>query len=243
MELLAACLHDLTALGPSGQAALMLGMFTAGLAGGATHCALMCAPFVLAQVAAGADRSHAGGVMARLSGTALLPYHLGRMLGYGLLGALAGLLAGLVREASGLGALLAIPLALAALICLLLAIGRGRTGWLRAPAPPDWAGRALAQLAADPTGVRGLLLGLLLSALPCGLLYGALAGAGAAGSALGGGLAMAAFVLGTMPALIAVGFSGRLLLRRAGAWLKPAGTALLLANAVLLAALALRQLA
>jgi Uncharacterized conserved protein len=243
MELLASCLHDLTALGPGGHAALMLGMLLAGLAGGATHCALMCAPFVLAQVAAGADRSHAGGALARMSGAALLPYHLGRMLGYGLLGALAGMLAGVARATTGLGVLLAIPLALAALVCLLLAIDRAGAGWLRAPALPAWAGRMLARLAADPRGARGVAMGLLLSALPCGLLYGALAGAAASGSALGGALAMAAFVLGTIPALIAVALSGRLLLRQAGAWLRPAGTAVLLANALLLAVLAARQLA
>lgn len=56
--MLATCLHDLTALGAGGTAALLGAMVLAGLAGGATHCAGMCGPFVLAQMAgdAGAGR-------------------------------------------------------------------------------------------------------------------------------------------------------------------------------------------
>ena len=89
---LANCLHGLEALGPSGLWAVMGALFLAGLAGGASHCAAMCGPFVLAQAAAVADRSASGGVLRRLSGAALAPYHLGRAIGYGLLGALVGVL-------------------------------------------------------------------------------------------------------------------------------------------------------
>lgn len=245
MELLASCLHDLTALGHGGLAALMLAMFIAGLAGGAAHCALMCAPFVLAQVAAGADRSLAGGTLRRLSGAALLPYHLGRLCGYALLGAAAGGAAGLVSAIGGARGWLAVPLLLAALVCLAMAAERIRGLPLplriRLAAPSSWMQARIAPLIADPAGMRGLLLGLLLSALPCGLLYGALAGAAGSGSALAGALAMASFVLGTVPALVAVGLAGRLALRRADGWLRPAGVALLLANAMLLAAMAIRQ--
>jgi hypothetical protein len=41
---LQSCLHDLSALGPGGVLALVSALFLAGLAGGATHCAAMCAP-------------------------------------------------------------------------------------------------------------------------------------------------------------------------------------------------------
>ena len=51
--MLADCLHGLSALSPAGGLPpLLLAMFLMGLAGGATHCAGMCAPFVLAQAAA-----------------------------------------------------------------------------------------------------------------------------------------------------------------------------------------------
>lgn len=238
IELLSTCLHDLTALGPGGLAALCGALFLAGLGGGFTHCALMCAPFVLAQVGAGADRHAGGGRLRRLSGAALLPYHAGRLLGYAGLGAAFGAAGGLLNAASGWRGWLALPLFAAALLCLAFAMGRA---W-SPPIGTAWLGRRLAWLLEGAGPWRGLLLGIALSGLPCGLLYGALAGAAASGSALAGALAMAAFVLGTVPALVGVGLSGRLMLRRAGPWLRPASALLLAANAVLLAAMAVRQL-
>lgn len=82
-------------------------MFVAGLAGGTTHCALMCAPFVLTQVAANADGTMAGGMPARASGAAVVPYHLGRMLGYGVLGGVAGAISGLASGLAGFNSILA----------------------------------------------------------------------------------------------------------------------------------------
>jgi sulfite exporter TauE/SafE len=243
MQSLAACLHDLVSLGPGGMAVLAGAMFTAGLVGSATHCALMCGPFVLTQVAADADRGFAGGRLERLSGAALLPYHLGRLLGYGTLGAVAGASSGLLAHGAGARALLAVPLGLAALVLLRVAFARFFSASLPAPAAPGWLQARLGSLLAAPQGRRGVLLGLLLSALPCGLLYAAVAGAAASGSALGGVLAMLAFVLGTVPALVGVGLLGRLFLRQAGPWLRPAATVMLVLNAALLAGLAIRLLA
>ena len=98
---LANCLHGLEALGPGGLWAVMGALFLAGLAGGASHCAAMCGPFVLAQAAAMADRTAIGGMLQRLSGAALAPYHLGRVLGYGVLGALAGGVIGAISLGTG----------------------------------------------------------------------------------------------------------------------------------------------
>lgn len=100
-----------------------------------------------------------------------------------------------------------------------------------------WLSAPIARWLARPNGSRGVLLG---SALPCGLLYTALAGAAAAGSALTGALAMVAFVLGTVPALVGVGLLGRVFLRRADTWLRPAATLLLGLNALLPAGMAVR---
>lgn len=242
MEYLSNCLHDLTALGPGGLPAVMVALFLAGLAGGATHCAGMCGPFVIAQAAAVADRAQAGGVLARLSGAALLPYHLGRMLGYGMLGAAAGGLAGVVAFGTGIRFVLAALLGLAAVLMFAQASARIAALLPRMPAPrlPDGLQRRLGALLAAPTGLRGVALGLMLSALPCGLLYGALAGAAATGSVLGGALAMLAFVAGTMPALMGVALLGRFFGRRAGPGMRMAGAALFTLNGVMLAAMALR---
>ncbi|MGG5809190.1 sulfite exporter TauE/SafE family protein [Falsiroseomonas sp. CW058] len=244
--MLANCLHDLTAIGPGGLPAVALALFLAGLAGGLTHCAGMCAPFVIAQSGALADHAAGGGMLARLSGAALLPYHAGRMIGYSLLGALAGGTAGLVTGLSGMRFLLAALLAAAALLMLVQASTRLPASWrawlprmpVRLPAPGAALGRRMAPLLASPTGGRGVMLGLMLSALPCGLLYAALAGAAATGSALAGAIAMAAFVVGTVPALVGVALLGRLFLRRAGQGLQLAAAALFALNGVVLAGMA-----
>jgi sulfite exporter TauE/SafE len=244
--MLADCLKDLTAIGPGGVPAVALALFLAGLAGGLTHCAGMCAPFVLAQCGATADRHGGGGMLTRLAGAALLPYHLGRMLGYGLLGALAGGMAGLVTQLSGVRFLLAALLLAAALLMAAQAVARWRgagggsagTGWLAAR-----LGGVIAPLLAAPGGLRGVGLGLALSALPCGLLYAALAGAAATGSALAGAIAMAAFVAGTVPALVGVALLGRLFLRRGGEAFRLVATALFALNAAVLAGMAWRLVA
>ena len=256
LQTLGNCLHDLTAIGPGGVPAVAAALFLAGLAGGVTHCAGMCAPFVLAQAGALADRSASGGMVARLSGAALLPYHLGRMLGYAALGALAGGTAGLVTQLSGLRWLLAALLLGAALLMAAQAAGLLPERWRPArlphlPALLSASGRGPGErlsalvgwLLAAPGGWRGVGLGLALSALPCGLLYAALAGAAATGSALAGAIAMAAFVAGTIPALVGVALMGKLFLRRAGAGMRLAGAALFALNATLLAGMAWRLVA
>jgi len=244
VEYLANCLHDLTALGPGGLAALSGALFLAGLAGGATHCAAMCGPFVVAQVAASAQHTGAG-ALARLSGAALLPYHLGRALGYGMLGALAGGLAGIASLASGLRYGLAALLLLAALLMLAQASARLAALLPRMPQPrlPQALEARLGRLLGAPTGLRGVALGLMLSALPCGLLYAALAAAAASGSALGGAIAMLSFVAGTVPALVGVALLGRFFGRRNGPALRVAAMILFVLNGAVLAAMAIRMLA
>jgi hypothetical protein len=253
--MLANCLHDLTALGAGALASVLVAMLLTGLAGGVTHCAGMCAPFVIAQSGAAVGASGEG-MLARLSGAALLPYHAGRLVGYATLGAVAGASAGLVSQVTGLRQVLAALLLLAAVLMLRQALGRlpaswqGRLAFWRRGAPPSRAGsdsisenpfqRAIGRLLARPGGWNGFELGLLLSALPCGLLYAALAAAAATGSALAGALAMLAFTLGTIPALIGVALLGRLFLRRSGPMTRAVGGLLFAVNAMLLAGMALR---
>ena len=88
--------------------------------------------------------------------------------------------------------------------------------------------RLAAPLLRDPVGWRGYGLGLALGLLPCGFLYSALIAASGAGGALEGGLAMAAFALGTGVSLIAVATAGRLTVAlRTGLASRLAGWALL----------------
>src|SRR3954470_1788708 len=156
------CLHALVGLGGQGFPVLLGAMLLAGLAGGATHCAGMCGPFVMAQVADGGALG--GGALQRLAVAALLPYQLGRAIGYSALGGLAGGAGAAVAGVLPQG-LLALPLGLAA--AAMLAQGLARLG-ARVPRLPGlgFALPGLGRLLAAPASPwRGLALGLLLSAL------------------------------------------------------------------------------
>lgn len=225
-------------------AGLHAALFLGGLAGGLTHCSVMCGPFVLAQVAARLERESAmsGGELARLAGGALIPYHLGRLTTYAALGAAAGALAGQITMLTGFGWLIAAFLALAAVLFLAQAFAALRRSGAGGGAIGRAIGRVVTPLMRDPRGWRGYALGVALGFLPCGLLYGALAAAAGAGGALGGAAAMVAFTLGTAPALIAVGWIGVFFGRRWAPAMRLAGPPVMIFNAVLLLALAWRAL-
>jgi uncharacterized protein len=226
---------------------LLTTLLVAGLLGGVTHCAGMCGPFVLSQTMARLERVPAREMreLHRLAGAALVPYHLGRATTYAGLGALAAALAGGVVDLTGLRWLSAALLVLAAAFFLAYALRRlgvrvGSGGWT---APGNGAvknafRRIIRPLLDRPTGWRGYALGVALGFLPCGLLYGALAAAAASGDALTGAVGMAAFALGTVPALVAIGLDGHVAGDR---W--PAGVSRALPVLMMLNALALTYFA
>lgn len=237
---LAACRDGLVHVAtPSG---LPLSLFLAGLGGSAMHCIGMCGPFVLGQVMSDAGRIVPGtayGEWRRLSGAALLPYHFGRMVTYSALGAMAGAATALFASTSIFGTLSGILLILGA--ALMLAQAFGLVLGAGAPQTPILQ-RLAAPLMASHRPLARFALGLVLGFLPCGLIYGALGAAAGTGSMAQGALAMAAFSLGTMPALIAVGWGGMLLRRR---WQEPArwiAAPLLVLTALTMLALASQRL-
>ncbi len=203
-------------------------LFTVGLAGSIAHCAGMCGPFVLAQVPA-ARGAASGSVLMR---GALLPYHLGRLTTYTLLGAAAGGLGGSLAQALPQSRLvLGLFLMLAAALVLVQALKGLGILWT-APvgtALGSSAGATLARIArpllSRRDGLSGYALGVALGFLPCGLLYGALAAAAGTGSALTGALALAVFTASTVPVLIAIACAGAGIVQRwrglAGALVPP----------------------
>lgn len=220
----------------AGRQPLAASLFVAGLVGSLTHCAFMCGPFVLAQAAArlGATPADRMGEWTRLVGAAALPYHLGRLVAYAGLGAVAGGIGGLVGGQNWFTWIAAGLLALAGLSFLGYALG----GFgLSLPGLAGF-GRRLADVAgplfARPIGWRGFALGLALGFLPCGLIYAALATAAASGGALSGALLTGAFALGTVPGLAAVGVLGHLAIARVRAPARRIGAVLMTVNALVL---------
>lgn len=178
-----------------------------GIAGGA-HCAGMCGG-----IAGALCSSHVCGAAQPPRWRRLLAYNAGRITSYACAGALAGGLgqAGLLTR---FGPVLQ-PLLFALASVLMVAIGLYVAGWLPKLSRIEAAGallwRSLAPLTRHmlpvTTGSRAYMLGALWGWLPCGLVYAMLLTALATGSWWQGALVLAAFGLGTAPALLGIGMA------------------------------------
>jgi hypothetical protein len=228
---------------------VLSGLFLTGLVGSLAHCSGMCGPFVLSQV--GARMEHLPldkmSEWRRATGAILLPYHLGRMTTYCVLGTLA---AGALGHLAGGGVALqwasAVLLSLAAISLITVAFPKlGQALFPHWKWETHWAGWVTSKakkLFDNPIGLQGYGLGVVLGFIPCGLLYAALSSAASSGDWLAGALGMAAFTLGTMPMLVFVGVLGHV---AAGVWRKPAleiSPWLLLANGFVLGGLAVTMM-
>ena len=230
-------------LGPALAVGRPAGMLLLGLTGGAVHCAGMCGPFVLSQVGSRLARMPVASStrLMRLQGMALLPYHAGRATTYTALGAAAAGLTGGVAPVLLQGYAPAVLLTVAGLLFLSYAMVQ-LAPRLQAALPGQRVQRWLQPLFRQPLGRNGYLLGIGLGFLPCGLVYSALLLAGASGNWRDGALAMAAFAVGTMPALLLVGWLGAAAGLRWRAWMRRLLVPVLLFNALLLFAMAARWL-
>jgi sulfite exporter TauE/SafE len=189
--------------------ALLLTVVMASLLG-SLHCVGMCGPFVAFY--AGADGS--GGARRLLSHGV---YSGGRLVSYLALGAtagavgaaldLAGSLAGFHRVAAVLAGAAMVSWGLLALLHLRgVRLFRHTTGGPLA----RLVRRGFSVVGGKPPLVRAAVVGLLSGLLPCGWLWAFLVTAAGTGTATGGIAVMAAFWLGTVPALVAVGLGAQL---------------------------------
>lgn len=190
-------------------------VFLAGFAG-SMHCIGMCGGFACAL---GADTRGRVATLGRH-----LVYNLGRVTTYCFLGAVVGQLGGLLLAGHGEGTWAGFAQrSLAVLSGLLMVfIGLQFFGWLR-PSPHGFIGaaggalaRGLRHLIAVPGFRAPLAFGVANGFLPCPLVYAFAAQAAASGGPLDGLLIMAAFGLGTFPAMLAMGGIGLGLRARAG---------------------------
>ena len=172
-------------------AALTLGFL------GSFHCVGMCGPIALALPV---DHSHPA---KRILGT--LSYNLGRIITYGAMGALFGLLGkGFVM--AGYQQWLSIGLGVAILVGVLWPKSFSTSTPLLQPLYKVVAiiKQTLGGLFRKKSMESLLFIGLLNGLLPCGLVYMGVAGAIATGSPMQGALFMMAFGLGTAPAMLSV---------------------------------------
>jgi len=184
---------------------IVLALLLTGLGGSVTHCLTMCSGFVLGQTPAGDS------LLARL----LLPYHAGRIATYSVLGAVAAAGFG-VLTGSAFAVLRHLLLAVVAVLFLAVFAERllSRLS-VRLPLRLPAAGCALSamrRLASVRHPLKRFALGASLGLLPCPLIFAATLGAAATGNAWAGALGMAAFGLGTTPALLGITFAKRQIL-------------------------------
>lgn len=210
------CIHEITT-----SYGLMGSMLLAGLVGGFTHCAGMCAPFVLAQTSYQTANGHAQDLtINKLKSSLLIPYHAGRMTTYVFLAILVGSVVNLAFLYSNLKSFIAVPmLVLAAIIFLVSAFPKLASifpwiGAIRFNMPYKIVTSLSSRFIENPSVGGRYALGVLLGFMPCGLVVAALLASATAPSVFSAALAMMAFTIGTIPALFLVSFGGQSLIQK-----------------------------
>lgn len=204
-------------------------LLVSGLLGSLGHCLGMCGPLNLM-------------VSAKMRENELPParsfilYHAARISVYILLGALVGALGsllGLSTHLTGIGSAVSLALGLVILI-----LGLGYLGWLPSLAwegAGGWWNKALSSSLRRGGGWGVAVLGALNGLLPCGLVYSALLLAASSGQSRSGALGMAAFGLGTFPALMGLDLgAGALSVRFRQSMTRLAGALMLLVGTQLI---------
>lgn len=172
--------------------------FILGLVG-SLHCAGMCGPLALALPHAGRNASTY--LLGRLA------YNLGRLVTYCLLGLVFGLLG---KSLSLVGVQRWVSIALGVALLAGLFVSRKLALWRPVTALVEQLKSRMGALLRRRSLDALLVLGLLNGLLPCGLVYVACAGATATGDLLSGALYMFAFGVGTVPMMLAISLSGKL---------------------------------
>ena len=174
--------------------ALLIGLF------GASHCLVMCGG-----IAAAVGNSAVQADGKRLA--TILFFNLGRISSYTLAGLLVGLLGLWLQQQHDLLMLILRTIAGVMLILMGLYIARWASWLTRIEQAGQLLWRLLqpkaGQLMTKPGLGSRFTLGLVWGWLPCGLIYSTLSWVAANGDPLMGAAAMAAFGLGTLPALFA----------------------------------------
>jgi sulfite exporter TauE/SafE len=190
----------------------LMSVFFIGLVGSG-HCLGMCGGISSALSLSSRDQS---GVMT--TRTLLIPilYNIARLISYMLLGALVGGFSATIADMASFNQSFVVLRIFAALLMIALGLYLGR--WWFGLMVIERAGqvlwRTIAPLANRLLPLKSvwyaLPLGFLWGWLPCGLVYSMLTWSAASGSAFAGAMTMAAFGLGTLPAMLLIGLGSTL---------------------------------
>lgn len=207
-----------------------------GLLMGFSHCLGMCGPLVASFGLSARPDPVTGAVPGAARAAARqLPYHLGRVTTYGLVGAVMGATGAFVNVAGRLAGLGEIMALLAGALMVALGLGAAGITDLLRQLEATASRRLMALLRPLLRGGPSRLypLGLALGFLPCGVSWTIFLGAAASGGPVPGLLMALAFGLATVPGLLLVGVASALLGQRARGVLRRAGGLMVAALGVL----------
>lgn len=197
------CIQDF-----SSHYGLITSLFLGGLVGSFTHCMGMCSPFILAQ--GGEKNNQSGGTLSKLSGTLLIPYHLGRMTTYIALGLLFFGVFNLALLFSDMRAVFTAPILMLAGLLFLISVFPLLAKifpWvtrMQFYAPIHLISRYSGYFINNPGFFKRYFLGIILGFMPCGLVLAAIMASSTAANIGQAAMAMGAFSIGTMPGLMLV---------------------------------------
>ncbi len=206
---------------------ILLSLFSLGLFGGFSHCGFMCGPFVLMQVNSNLKNLKIENItyLKKLKGLALIPYHLGRITTYSILGFICAFVGNNIRNNNNLNLISAIILFIGALLVFNLILKNfqinlfskifkklvnfSKLNPFKNHFCKKYSKKDLYQkinlffkkLFQNPRGLKGYFLGIILGFIPCGLLYSALIITATLDNYFLAFLAMLIFGLATIPAL------------------------------------------
>ena len=223
----------------AGNGGILMSLFLAGLVGSVHHCTGMCGPFVVAQI-----KDPAASGFSRLQGGALLPYHLGRITTYMILGIIGASLSNYIIGTPMQRGIAVGLLTVAGLLFLSSAVPQikalvtpGGTQRL-ASSIGRYVGMAARPFSSGDGSLRQYFLGTMLGFLPCTLVMAAVMAVASTGQPVTAVFGMLFFGAGTVPALFMVGCGAHAALKRWPVHMQKITTGMMALNGVGLIALA-----
>jgi sulfite exporter TauE/SafE len=221
---------------------LLISLISLGFIGGFSHCVGMCSPFVFAQIGNNLNKISLEKFtkFEKLKNLALLPYHLGRITTYSIIGFFCSFFAQNLINFSGFRFLSAGLLIICALFFLTLFFNKNFSFFRLnfSVKFSNFFAKKLNYFLKNPKGLNGYFLGLILGFIPCSLLYGAFLIAANISNAFLAMLGMFLFGCATFPALFLSALGANFLIKYSG--FKIFTKLIILTNAILLFLMALK---